>query len=788
VALPYDDALTSPFDSALSDQLEHWRLDRVASMAGAQFGWLNDVFGGIFGGLGDLGNALSGAFRDLWNKIWFGVGGFVRWVADGVQNHMNWLQGTLIGSFTWVRNAAGGLAGYLSQIPWDVWEWATWFLWRGATWISGHAYGAFGWVTDQLWSAASWSWAQVSGAVSGLSGVIWDAAGWLWFQVSGAVSGVSGVVWNAAGWLWSQVSGAVSGLPGVIWDAAGFVNKYLGDVSAWLTNQVWSGVGWLWQQTSSAVSGAASTIVDGFGFVADKLVDGFEKFKDLIADGLKAGLGLLAPAQEIVDTVEAKLAIPGKLIHGEYTDFLDFWEDLRDPAPIIIAGFIGGLIVTIIVSMVTSSVMQVLFNPLLEPHVQDSRARVGAELVPTTLLHEAWNRGFVDEALATDHLERQGYSGQALQAVKALRLRLPGPNDLIRMGVREVFTPEIAERFGQFQDFPSRFGEEMAKQGYEQEWATAYWAAHWDLPSATQGFEMLHRRVIDDQELALLLRALDVMPYWRDRLTQISYNPLTRVDVRRMFALGVLNEQEIYEAYLDIGYNPQNAQRLTEFTKRFSAPDEDGELKDMRDLTQSQVRLGYRRNVIDRERAIDLLMDAGYSEDVAEFFLSIDDVALGINPLGDEPVDVRELTQGVILRAYREGLWERDRAAAEIEALGYLPTSSELLLSLEDLALSRELLEATVRLVHERYVAFEIDSGAADADLTTAGVGPARRELLLADWEGDRQRGARKLSVADLFKALKTGIMAEDGVFAYLLRLGYTQEDADVIFQLRGEA
>ena len=52
---------------------------------------------------------------------------------------------------------------------------------------------------------------------------------------------------------------------------------------------------------------------------------------------------------------------------------------------------------------------------------------------------------------------------------------------------------------------------------------------------------MLHRGVIDTAELDMLLRAQDVMPFWRDRLTAIAYRPLTRVDVRRMYKQGVLN-------------------------------------------------------------------------------------------------------------------------------------------------------------------------------------------------------------------------------------------------------
>ncbi|MBA7557821.1 hypothetical protein ES705_50595 [subsurface metagenome] len=37
---------------------------------------------------------------------------------------------------------------------------------------------------------------------------------------------------------------------------------------------------------------------------------------------------------------------------------------------------------------------------------------------------------------------------------------------------------------------------------------------------------MLHRDIVDQDTLKMLLKSLDIMPYWRDRLIQLSYNPL----------------------------------------------------------------------------------------------------------------------------------------------------------------------------------------------------------------------------------------------------------------------
>lgn len=168
----------------------------------------------------------------------------------------------------------------------------------------------------------------------------------------------------------------------------------------------------------------------------------------------------------------------------------------------------------------------------------------------------------------TDELRKIGVHQNYHNLYKELAYQIPPVADIITMAVREAFTPDIASRFGQYQDLPSEFVEWVGKKGLSSEWAERYWAAHWSLPSVQQGFEMLHRGIIGQDDMYMLMRALDIMPYWRDKLIAMAYRPLTRVDVRRMFALGTLDESGIQKAYTDLGYNEFNAGRMTDFTIR----------------------------------------------------------------------------------------------------------------------------------------------------------------------------------------------------------------------------
>jgi len=226
----------------------------------------------------------------------------------------------------------------------------------------------------------------------------------------------------------------------------------------------------------------------------------------------------------------------------------------------------------------------------------------------------SWRRGIIDENTLDLKLQNLKIYEHDREILKSVSMFFPTPADLVQFAVREVYTPDIVEKFGQKEDLPDKFLEEAAKAGMDREQATNYWAAHWELPSILQGFEMLHRRVIDQGELNQLLRAKDVMPFWRDKLTKISYNPLTRVDVRRMYSVGVLDREGVYNSYLDIGYNDKNAELMTEFTIRY-------ENDSMQGLTRATVVSAYKDAIISREELKTYLQGFGYTDEVVDFWL-----------------------------------------------------------------------------------------------------------------------------------------------------------------------
>ena len=322
--------------------------------------------------------------------------------------------------------------------------------------------------------------------------------------------------------------------------------------------------------------------------------------------------------------------------------------------PLIIAQFVGAAMEPLAEQTrqkISSSITQTLISPidlldgLFKGDIPEQRFREDFEqagyteervtqLIATfrhapdvSVRIQAWLRGLIEESELDEALAANRMRGNDAALLKQVVFFIPPAQDLIRMAVREVFSPDVRERFGQDEDFPAEFATFARQQGISDEWARNYWAAHWALPSPAQGFEMLHRGVIDVEDLNVLLRALDVMPFWRDKLTAIAFNPLTRVDLRRMHALGLLTDKDLQTRYEAIGFGADDASLMVAFTVAFNAsgdtlPDE------LEGLTRASVLNLFEDGLVTRDDAVTLLTGMGIGSDAAELFVDQREMAL----------------------------------------------------------------------------------------------------------------------------------------------------------------
>jgi hypothetical protein len=352
------------------------------------------------------------------------------------------------------------------------------------------------------------------------------------------------------------------------------------------------------------------------------------------------------------------------------------------------------------------------------------------------------------------------------------------------MAVREAFTPDIAQKFGQYEDFPKEMAVWAKQQGLAEEWAQRYWAAHWELPSAEMGFEMLHRGVISEDELKMLLRALDVMPFWREKLIKLSYAPYTRVDVRRMYQLGVLSKDDVMRTYRDLGYDEEHARNLTEFTVRYYASETEDELEDIRKLTREVYTQAYQRGIITRNEALVRIVDLGYAKDDAELLLKLADAQRGIGATADDPGSLASRFVSISLSAYQRGVIGKDEFRALLMDIGKAEVEVNWYITLGDyeraVAQHQEILKA----IADEYQTRVITRAEAQAKLASIGAAPGEIESLLKEWDVLRDERTRHPTESQLRAALYAGLITVDQYVEELRGLGYAEKYVNLLKEL----
>lgn len=265
-----------------------------------------------------------------------------------------------------------------------------------------------------------------------------------------------------------------------------------------------------------------------------------------------------------------------------------------------------------------------------------------------------WLRKVLTDEQMYTRMRELGYTDTRIKEVIQSWTLLPPPGDLFTMVAHEAFEPEIYVPLGLDKEFPTEQVKWLKQQGISEEWAKKYWIAHWDQPSIGHGFEMLHRGVIDKKTLDMLFKAIEIPDFWREKLTAIAYMPFTRVDVRRMHALGILSTEEVLTSYMDQGYDLEKATAMTKFTIAYNA-------ERNKELTKSEILSGYKNGAIESDYAVILLKKIDYSADQAEYFVAYEDYK--------QALDLVDLQIDNIKDRYIAALIDRAEAQSKLDSL-----------------------------------------------------------------------------------------------------------------------
>ncbi|RLE71624.1 MAG: hypothetical protein DRJ45_03305, partial [Thermoprotei archaeon] len=312
------------------------------------------------------------------------------------------------------------------------------------------------------------------------------------------------------------------------------------------------------------------------------------------------------------------------------------------------------------------------------------------KLSPTALL-EAEKRIENLDIDVNEELKAHGFNDKEISVLRELSYAYPSPTDFIRFAVRDVFTKDKETQEALSAEFPEDIVPYAEKAGMRKDVLEWYWKAHWELPSLTQVYEMLHRlnpdvlKVRGDaykemglelgklqttkETVELYLKQADYDKRWRQRLLAISYSPLTRVDLRRIYELGLIDDNELLARLMEVGYTKKDAELMVEFYKTYRQ-------EEVRLWTKTEIRNLLYYGLVNESEAVVLLKRIGYTEEDAKTLVELWKAKLAEK-------DMREI-QKYVRDAYALGEITRVEAEERLRNIGLSEETINIVLDKED--------------------------------------------------------------------------------------------------------
>lgn len=200
---------------------------------------------------------------------------------------------------------------------------------------------------------------------------------------------------------------------------------------------------------------------------------------------------------------------------------------------------------------------------------------------------------------------------------------VPSPGDLIRYMVRDVDNADVVKTFGLDEGFTNNY------VGQIKVWAgmnnvgddvmLREWRSHWSIPSPTQLYNILHKlrhndkyggaAVVEGWVKEALIQQ-DILPFWIDKLMDISYLAINKTDATTAFQQGWIDEKALRNYLYQEGYSDGDTDTLVKlasaaFAHRTLGSDY-GKLYISGDIDADQARSIMDRLGVDKGRQVEI--------------------------------------------------------------------------------------------------------------------------------------------------------------------------------------
>jgi len=276
--------------------------------------------------------------------------------------------------------------------------------------------------------------------------------------------------------------------------------------------------------------------------------------------------------------------------------------------------------------------------------------------------------------------------------------------------------------------------------------------------------------LISDKELYEHLASLGYDDKKIEAIKKALIDDLTTGKVARMLRLGIVSEKTVLEKLKDLGV-PEDLAVLA--------------IKRMYNLPSDSVIIKlYKAGRIDRETALRMLKLNGYDNLSAEMVLEA--------ALIDRTEEDKALSKSDVMRLRRFGLIDDSEFIQFMKALGYDELEADYLLKLTKAMIPVEEAPKPKTLTKDNILtAFGlgvINENEARRMLKALGYDSSSIDVLIALANAKKVKEPemlrRELTKSDVLKAFRMGIISRDEAEAFLTKLGYTEQEKEILLKL----
>lgn len=352
--------------------------------------------------------------------------------------------------------------------------------------------------------------------------------------------------------------------------------------------------------------------------------------------------------------------------------------------------------------------------------VQSNRAKLNAGEITALYMRER-----ITSQQYFQRLRELGYlKEQDVYELRELAEQVPPFTDLIRFMVRDVEDIRLVDKFSMDADFDLKWTGESEKwgrwQGVSADLMRRYWRAHWTIPSPTQLYEMYHRlRFLPDEDNRKV--TLDTI---REALQQQDILP---------FWIPKL---------LEISFSP---------------------------LTRVDTQRAFFIGVFGREQVKKSYLDIGYSDDNAETLTKFTERLKFLRGVNER-----------VARLYIDGAIGEAHFRTRLTELRYSDEEVELIVQRVKRIQQDNGRIACTKALKQRFMTGEFIEGEAATQLALTGIDADSADRVARQWACERDAKAKFPRATELCDAFTKGILSDTEFRERLVRIGYSERDAEV--------